>query len=87
MSIESHPRDLCDRFIVQLEYSMIAFHFDVVAVVRIFRELKSAQHELLCKIDDNRHILFGYCRRINDPRALNWHFEFIGKIRCLNDAT
>lgn len=85
--VEPHPRDLRDRFIVQLEHGMIAFHFEVVTVVRVLGELETTQHELLCEIDHNGHILFGDGRRINDPRALNRHFEFIGKIWRLNDAT
>lgn len=59
LRIETHPGDLCDGFIVQFKHSMIAFHFEVVAVVGVLGELQTTQYKLLRKIDDNRYILLG----------------------------
>lgn len=86
LCIETHPGDLCDGFIVQFKHSMITFHFEVVAVVGVLRELQTTQYKLLRKIDDNRYILLGNGWRINDPRTLNGHGELMGEIWRLNDA-
>lgn len=87
LCVEAHPRDLCDGFIIQFEHGMVAFHFEVVAVVCVLGELETTEYELLRKINDNRHILLGNGGRIDDPCALNRHVKFIGKIRYLNDST